>query len=175
MWVGGRYGWPRRPNPGPGPTRRIQTANSKPRCGRHVAAGSFCHENRFTQIILIAVPMCSGLGLPNCRNSKTGFHAHLRHSPTYGVSLAAVIPSVLCVYGTTNCCFWSFASNLDVSANRLSSAHGSQIRSGKADSHTLSFSRQLVNVPCGAVSAHLLHRCYHQFIPFFDIKNILNI
>jgi hypothetical protein len=45
--------------------------------------------------------MCSGLGLPNCRNSGTEFRAHPRHLPTFGVSLAAVIPSVLCDYGTT--------------------------------------------------------------------------
>ena len=57
MWVGGRYGWPRRPNPGPGPIKRIQTANSKPRCGRHVAAGSFCNEHRFTQFFKIGWPI----------------------------------------------------------------------------------------------------------------------
>ena len=115
------------------------------------------------------------LGLQNCRNSETGFRAHPRHLSTFGVSLAVVIPSVLCEYGTTNCCFWNFTSNLDVSANKFSSARGSQIRSSKADSRTLSFSRQLVNVPCGATSAYMLQKWYHQFIFFLDIKNILNI
>ena len=162
MLVGGRYGWPWRPNPAPLPIKRVQTANLKPGCGRHVAAGSFCNENRFTQLFLIAVPIRSGLGLPNCRNSETGFRAHPRHLSTFGVSLAVVIPSVLCEYGTTNCCFWSFASNLDVSANKFSSARGSQIRSCKAVSRTLSFPRQLADVPCGAASAHFLHRWYHQ-------------
>ena len=175
MWVGGRYGWPQRPSPGPGPIKRIQTANSKPHCGRHVAAGSFCNENRFTQLFLIAGLMLSVWVFPNCTNSETGFRAHPRHLSTFGVSLAVVIPSVLCEYGTTNCCFWSFTSNLDVSANKFSSARGSQIRSSKADSRTLSFSRQLVNVPCGATSAYMLQKWYHQFIFFLDIKNILNI